>query len=194
MLTALAAQNWAMFVLRGVLAVALGVLAFAAPGPTLSALIFVFAFYAIFDGVLAVGLGLALPFGPRWLMVVAGILGIGIGAYTLVSPSVTAIALTILIGSFAIVRGVAEVVGAIRLRSVIENEWLYAISGVVSILFGAYLVAVPNDGVLAVLFVIGWYALFAGVMYIAMGLRLRSVNKALESATTGGPQTTASAS
>jgi uncharacterized membrane protein HdeD (DUF308 family) len=194
MLTALAAQNWAMFVLRGVLAVALGVLAFAAPGPTLSALIFVFAFYAIFDGVLALGLGLALPYGPRWLMVIGGILAIAIGAYTLVSPSVTAIALTILIGSFAIVRGVAEVVGAIQLRAVIENEWLYAISGVVSIIFGAYLVAVPNDGVLAVLFVIGWYALFAGVMYIAMGLRLRSVNKALESATSGEPHPTASAS
>ena len=56
MLTALAAQNWGMFVLRGILALALGVLAFAAPGPTLAALIFVFAVYAIFDGVLAVAL------------------------------------------------------------------------------------------------------------------------------------------
>ena len=109
MFTALAAQNWAMFVLRGVLALALGVLAFAAPGPTLAALIFVFAFYAIFDGILATALGLASPTGPRWLLVVGGIVGIAIGVYTFVSPQVTAVALVLLIGSFAIVRGVAEV-------------------------------------------------------------------------------------
>ena len=60
MLTTLAAQNWAMFVLRGVIALALGVLAFAAPGPTLAALVFVFAAYAIFDGVVAIALGFAI--------------------------------------------------------------------------------------------------------------------------------------
>jgi uncharacterized membrane protein HdeD (DUF308 family) len=181
MITALAAQNWAMFVLRGVLAIALGVLAFAAPGPTLAALIFVFAFYAIFDGVLATALGLAAPTGPRWLLVAGGIVGIAIGAYTLFSPQVTAVALVLLIGSFAIVRGVAEVGTAIWFRNFIQSAWLYVLSGVVSIAFGAYLIVAPGDGALAVLFVIGFYALFAGVMYIAMGLQLRSVNETLHS-------------
>ena len=184
MFTALAAQNWAMFVLRGVLALALGVLAFAAPGPTLAALIFVFAAYAIIDGVVAVALGFGAPQGPRWLLVVAGILGIAIGAYTFVSPQVTAVALVLLLGSFAIVRGVAEVGTAIQFRDVIQSAWLYVLSGIVSILFGAYLIVAPGDGALAVLFVIGFYALFAGVLYIAMGLQLRGVNKTLHAAAT----------
>ena len=103
MVTRLAAQNWAMFVFRGVLALALGVLAFAAPGPTLAALIFVFAAYAILDGIVAIVLGFGAPQGPRWLLVVGGILGIAIGAYTAVNPQVTAVALVLLIGAFAII-------------------------------------------------------------------------------------------
>ena len=180
----LAAQNWGMFVLRGVLAVALGVLAFAAPSPTLAALIFVFAAYAIVDGILAIAYGATAPGGPSWLLVIAGFVGIAIGVYTAVSPQVTAEALVLLIGSFAIVRGVAEVGTAIWLRDLIQSAWLYVLSGVVSIAFGAYLIVAPGDGAFAVLFVIGFYALFAGATYIAMGMRLRDLNKALESAST----------
>jgi uncharacterized membrane protein HdeD (DUF308 family) len=184
MLTTLAAQNWGMFVLRGIFALALGVLAFAAPAPTLAALIFVFAVYAIADGILAIAFGIAAPSGPSWLLVIAGIVGIAIGVYTLVSPQVTAVALTLLIGTFAFVRGIAEVGTAIWLRNVSENTWLYVISGIVSIVFGAYLIVAPGDGAFAILFVIGFYALFAGVMYLTVGLRLRGVNKTLETAST----------
>jgi uncharacterized membrane protein HdeD (DUF308 family) len=183
MLTTLAAQNWGMFVLRGILALALGVFAFAAPGPTLAALIFVFAVYFIVDGILAIAFGATAPGGPQWLLVIAGILGIALGAYTLVSPQVTAVALVLIIGAFAIVRGVAEVGTAIYLRNVIQNMWLYVLSGIVSIAFGTYLIVAPGDGALAVLFVIGFYALFAGVTYIALGLRLRDVNKTIQAST-----------
>jgi uncharacterized membrane protein HdeD (DUF308 family) len=180
----LAAQNWGMFVLRGILALALGVLAFAAPGPTLAALIFVFAAYAIVDGILAIALGVSAPGGPRWLLVIAGLIGIAIGVYTLASPQVTAVALVLLIGSFAIVRGVAEVGSAIWFRDVIESAWLYVLSGIVSIAFGALLIVAPGDGALAVIYVIGFYALFAGVTYVAIGLRLRGLNKTLGTAST----------
>jgi uncharacterized membrane protein HdeD (DUF308 family) len=182
MLTTLAAKDWGMFVLRGIIALALGVLAFAAPEPTLAALIFVFAAYAIVDGILAIAFGVSVPGGPSWLLVIAGVVGIAIGVYTAVSPQVTAIALTLLIGTFAFVRGIAEVGTAIWLRNLIQSAWLYVLSGIVSILFGAYLIVAPGDGAFAILFVIGFYALFAGVMYIAIGLRLRGVNQALETA------------
>ena len=184
MFTTLAAQNWGMFVLRGVLALAFGVLAFAAPAPTLVALILVFAVYAVVDGIFAIAFGATAPGGPRWLLVIAGILGIAIGVYTVVSPQVTAVALVLLIGSFAFVRGIAEVGTAIWLRNLVESAWLYVLSGIVSIVFGAYLIVAPGVGAFAVLFVIGFYALFAGVTYVAIGLRLRGLNKTLETAST----------
>lgn len=184
MFTTLAAQNWGMFVLRGILAIALGVLVFAAPAPSLAALIFVFAAYAIVDGIFAIAFGATAPGGPRWLLVIAGILGIAIGTYTFVSPQVTAVALVLLIGSFAVVRGVAETGTAIWLRNVIENTWLYVLNGIVSIAFGTFLVVAPGAGAFAVLFVIGYYALFAGVTYVAIGLRLRGLNEKLETVST----------
>ena len=183
MLTSLAAQNWAMFIIRGVLAIALGVLIFLAPGPSLAALILVFAAYAIIDGLLATVLGLAVPFASRWLFVVGGVLAIAIGVYTVINPGVTATALAILIGLFAIVRGVSEIGFAIALRRQIQDAWLYILSGVVAVVFGAFLVASPGDGAVAILFVIGYYALFAGVLYIAMGIRLRGVDKQLTTST-----------
>ena len=111
-------------------------------------------------------------------------MGRHIGVYTLASPQVTAVALVLLIGSFAIVRGVAEVGTAIWHNNVIEGAWLYVLSGIVSVVFGAYLIVAPGDGAFAVLFVIGFYALFAGVMSVAIGLRLRGLNKTLETAST----------
>ena len=184
MFTTLAAQNWGMFVLRGILALALGVLAFAAPAPDARGPDLRLRDVCHRRRVLRDRLGATAPGGPRWLLVIGGILGIAIGAYTFVSPQVTAVALVLLIGSFAFVRGIAEVGTAIWLRNVIENEWLYVLSGIVSIVFGTFLIVAPGDGAFAVLFAIGFYALFAGVMYVAIGLRLRGVNKTLQTAST----------
>jgi uncharacterized membrane protein HdeD (DUF308 family) len=181
-MTTLAAQNWSVFVLRGVLAIILGVLAFAVPGPTLAALILVIGWYAIIDGVIAVGAGLGAPTGPRWWIVLAGILGIAFGVYTLFNPGMTAIALVYLIAAWAVVTGVAEVIAAYNLRQVIPNEWLLALSGVLSVAFGILLAVSPGDGALAVLWIIGLYALIDGVAYVALGLRLRSVAKTLQAA------------
>jgi uncharacterized membrane protein HdeD (DUF308 family) len=118
------------------------------------------------------------------LLVVGGLLGVAIRAYTVVSPQVTAVALVLLIGSFAIVRGVAEVGTAIWFHDSIESAWLYVLSGIVSVMFGTYLIVAPGDGAPAVLFVIGFYALFAGFAYIAMGLQLRGLNKTLQATAT----------
>jgi uncharacterized membrane protein HdeD (DUF308 family) len=192
----LAAQHWGMFVVRGILSLALGVLVFLAPAPALTAAIAVFAAYAFLDGFLAIVYGITAPSGPRWLLVVGGILGIAIGIYTILAPQVTAIALVLLIGTFAIVRGVAEVATAIRLRNTIDNEWLLILGGIVSVAFGAFLVVFPGDGAWAVLFLIGYYALFAGATYLALGFRLRHADKSRHaaSARTLPSSTTASTS
>ena len=173
-------RNWWVFVLRGIGAIALGILAFVAPGPTLVALIAVFAAYAIFDGVLAITAGVSVESGPRWLFIVGGILGIVVGLLTINRPDVTAIALVYLIAVWAVATGVAEAVAAYQFRQVLENEWLLAISGVISVAFGLVLIVSPGDGVFAVLWLIGFYALIAGVMYVGAGLRLRGVHEKLQ--------------
>ena len=80
------------------------------------------------------------------------------------------------------------------MRSVVPDAWLIGLSGIVSMVFGAYLLVVPSDGALALVYLIGFYALFAGVMDIAMGARLRSFVKAVQHATQTTPAGGSSAS
>lgn len=166
-------RNWWAFALRGVFAIALGVLAFVVPGPTLAALIAVFAVFAIGDGVLAIVAGARTTGGPNWWMVVGGIAAIAIGAFTFISPETTAIALVVLIGIFSIARGVAEAIFAYTQRREIDFEWLLALSGVVSVAFGILLLVAPGAGVFALLWLIGLYAIFGGIVYLGTAYRLR---------------------
>jgi uncharacterized membrane protein HdeD (DUF308 family) len=177
MFTTLAAQNWGMFVVRGVLAIVLGVLALVVPGPTLSAIVYLFAAYAIVDGILAVLAGIALPVGARRMLVIGGVVAVVIGIYTFANPNVTATALVYLIGAFAIVRGVTEIAAAVSLRQVMQNMWLLGVSGVLSIVFGVLVIAAPGDGALAILWIIAFYALLVGAAYVYLGFQLRGVNK-----------------
>ncbi len=175
MIQMLASRNWWVFLLRGVIALIFGLLAFLVPTITLASLILVFAAYAFVEGIFAVGAGLGAPGGTRWWIVIGGILAILIGILTFLNPGATALVLVIYIGALWIVRGIAEVVTAITLRKMIEGEWLYILIGVVSVLVGLYLIVFPGDGAIALLWLIGFYAIFAGIMYLAMAFRLRSI-------------------
>jgi uncharacterized membrane protein HdeD (DUF308 family) len=90
------------------------------------------------------------------------------------------VAVTLLVAIFSIATGVARTAAASMLGNV-RSSWLLALSGVVSVIFGVLLIAAPGDGVLAVLWLIGFYSIFAGVTAIAFGLRLRGVANDVES-------------
>src|SRR5262249_13662616 len=93
---------------------------------------------------------------------------------TLLWPEITALALVFIIGAWAILTGVAEIGGAIRIRQHVMGEWLLAIAGVLSILFGILILAVPLTGALIITLWFGAYALLFGVVLLGLGFRLRS--------------------
>ena len=105
---------------------------------------------------------------------IKGIAGIGAGLVTLFWPGITALSLLFIIAAWAIVSGTLEIVAALRLRKVIEGEWLLILAGVASVVFGAMLVITPGAGALAVIWVIGAYAIAFGVLFIVLGVRLGS--------------------
>ena len=173
-------RNWWAFVLQGVLAIGVGVAAFLVLGPTLAAFIAVFAAYAIVTGAFEIVGGFSMQGGPKWLLVAAGVAGIAVGALAIASPAGTAVAATLLVGIYFIVTGVGRTAAAYTLGNFRQN-WLLGLSGIVSLIFGVLLVAAPGDGVLAVLWLIGYYAIFAGITAIGFGLRLRGVDKEVDS-------------
>jgi uncharacterized membrane protein HdeD (DUF308 family) len=175
------AQNWWAVVLRGVCAVIFGVGAFAWPGITLAVLVLVYGAYALVEGVLAVvwALSSRQPGAFPWGVLLAGLAGVIIGVVTFLWPGVTALALLYLIAAWAIVRGIFEIVAAVHLRRELDNEWLLALSGVLSVVLGLVLVMAPGAGVLAVLWWIGAFAILFGVLTIALGFKLKGVKDRL---------------
>jgi uncharacterized membrane protein HdeD (DUF308 family) len=169
------ARNWWLLLLRGIVAIVFGVLAFIWPGLTLLTLIILYGAYALTDGILAViaaiaGTGGA---GPRWWLAIVGLLGVVAGLLTFLWPGITALVLLFFIAGWAIASGVFEIVGAIRLRKEIDNEWLLVLSGLLSVIFGVVLLMQPAAGALALVWIIGAYAMLAGVLYVALALRLK---------------------
>jgi uncharacterized membrane protein HdeD (DUF308 family) len=186
-------RNWWMVALRGALAVIFGVVAFAWPGTTFEALVLLFGAYMFIDGVTVFGLGLlAASDGEQWWpLVLSGILGIGLGVVTFAKPGAVGLALVYVIGFWAIVTGLLEIVGAIRLRDVVSGEWLMALSGALSILFGVLVVAEPDSGAVSLVYLFGFYAILAGISQISLGVRLRGLGQDVRNAV---PQTVSSTS
>lgn len=171
------ARNWWAVLLRGVAAVLFGLIAFFWPGATGYALVILFGAYAFVDGIFALVSSIrAAGAGERWgALLLEGIIGLVIAAVTFFYPGLTALALYWVIATWAILTGILEIVAAIQLRKMIQNEWLLILSGILSIVFGVLLVVYPLIGILTVIYLIGAYALIFGVMLIGFSLRLRSL-------------------
>jgi uncharacterized membrane protein HdeD (DUF308 family) len=168
------ARHWWLVALRGLAAVLFGILAFAWPQITLSFLVALFGAYALVDGVVGLIAAFRGDAEHRWAMAAEGVVSVLAGLAAFLWPGLTALVLLYIIAFWAIFTGVLEIVGAVRLRRVIRNEWALILGGALSILFGIVLVAAPGAGALAVLWLIGVYAIVFGVTLLALAWRLRS--------------------
>jgi uncharacterized membrane protein HdeD (DUF308 family) len=168
------ANNWWLLLLRGIAGVSFGILTFVWPGMTLLTLVLLYGVFAVVDGALAVAAAMVGGASrPRSWLLLVGLLGITLGTLTLAWPDVIALVLLLFIAGWAIGTGVLQIVGAIRLRKEINNEWLLIATGVLSIVFGLVLAAQPGVGALALLFTIGTFAIVYGSLLIVLAFKLR---------------------
>jgi uncharacterized membrane protein HdeD (DUF308 family) len=163
-------RRWWILLVRGIVAIVFGLLAFAWPGLTIIILTTLFAVYALVDGVFALIIGVHARW---WLLALLGVLGILAGLFAFFYPGLTALTLLLIIAAWAIVRGIFEIAAAIQLRKVIANETALIIAGVCSVIFGIILFARPAIGVLAVVWIIGAYALIIGIFLIVLAFRVK---------------------
>jgi uncharacterized membrane protein HdeD (DUF308 family) len=169
------AKCWWLVLLRGVAGIVFGILAFVWPGLTLAVLILLYGAYALIDGIFA--LMAAFTGGPKpvptWWLVVIGLCGVAAGLVTFFWPGVTALVLIFFIGGWAIAHGIFEIVGAIKLRNEIDNEWWLILAGALSVIFGLIVLIAPGAGALALVWIIGIYSLAFGILLVGLSLRLR---------------------
>jgi len=175
-------RYWWAVALRGVVAVAFRIVAVIWPDVTLSVLVLLFGAYALVDGVISLATALfggGLGGRRRGWLVLEGVVGIVAGLITFAWPDITTVALLWLIAAWAIGTGVLELMAAARLRRELTNEWLLVLGGVLSVAFGLFLVVRPTEGALAVVWVIGLYAIVFGAALMALARRLRRHRRSL---------------
>jgi uncharacterized membrane protein HdeD (DUF308 family) len=92
------AGRWWAVLLRGVIALTFGTLAFSWPGGTLEILVLLFGFYVLLDSSLSLVAAISgrNP-GHCWSLVLEGVLGIWAGVITLRAPAITAMVLLVLV-------------------------------------------------------------------------------------------------
>ncbi|WP_017572205.1 HdeD family acid-resistance protein [Nocardiopsis halotolerans] len=174
-------RNWWVVVLRGVAAVVFGLVALIWPGKTLVVLAVVFGVYALFDAaVLGYAAYRSMP-GNRTSLVIQAVISALMGLIALIWPLAAIVALVFVIGAWAVITGVAEIVTAIRLRAHISSEWLLVFVGALSLVFGLLLWFWPLEGAQAIMSVIALFALIFGAVMTVAGFRLRGAAEAFGS-------------
>lgn len=170
------ARNWWMLAIRGVAALAFGVLAFVWPASAIGALVLLFGFYAFVDAGLAIATALHRAAAhERWGgMLLEGVLGILAGIAAFIVPGITTVALVYVVGFWAILTGLAEIAASMHLRREAHGEWTLSVIGVLSVVFGGILIAAPLLGAVAVVWWIAAYALVFGALLLSLAIRLRA--------------------
>jgi uncharacterized membrane protein HdeD (DUF308 family) len=166
--------NWWALALRGVVAILFAVLAIFWPGLTATALILLFGFYALIDGIFALvaALRAASRHGRSASFLIEGILNILIAVLIFAWPAAALVALIYLIALWALITGGALIAAGIALIR-LSGEWLLVVSGLVSIVLGIVLVMVPEAGVVALSWWLGAYALLFGTALVSTAFRIR---------------------
>lgn len=170
-------RSWWMLALRGMIAIAFGVLAILFPALTLGWLVALFAAFALLSGAVWI-------FGAArnrktdeqwWVLLLLGLVSVGAGTVATLHPALTLLVLILLIGANALVTGALDIVVALRMRKQIGGEWLLVASGVASIVFGVVVFLFPvGVGGLAVVWLISFYAIVTGTLMLALAWRVRS--------------------
>jgi len=174
-------RGWWVLLARGAVAMGFGVLCWTQPGVSLGMLVTLFGAFALVDGLLLVWAAFAgrEQADDWWVLLLAGLAGIGAAALTFAAPGITALALLFYIAAWAVATGLLHVVAAIRLRREIRGEWLYIAGGLAAVAFGVALMARPAGGALALVWLIGGYALVSGMLLVVMAFRTRGFGRRL---------------
>lgn len=162
--------NWWALIIRGLAGILLAVAAFFYTPITLAVLLLLFAAYLLVDGAFALVAGIR---GRSWWAVVQGVLGIIAGLICWFNPGITAVLLVALTAAWAVLTGALELAVAFALRRIVPGEWMLMVSGALSILFGIVIVLNLAAALVVIVYIIGAYALVAGITYLVLGFRLK---------------------
>lgn len=171
-------RSWWVLLVRGLAAILFGILAFAWPGLTFTALVLLFGAFALWDGIFATVEAFRTPGDRRWTHALVGLSGLLAAAFVFLVPELAMAAALFVIAGWAIATGLLQIVAGVKLRKIIEGEWMLFAGGSLSILFGVAVALRPAAGIVAVSWTIGVYAAAFGILLTMLAFRLRRWDRA----------------
>jgi uncharacterized membrane protein HdeD (DUF308 family) len=168
---------------RGILAVAVGIIALAWPSVTVLALVILFAVYAF----TAAGLQAARAFssrkaGPVLGHLLLGLVDLAAGVIALAWPGPTALVLVLIVGVWAITAGLVEFSAAFASGEPAGTRVMFILGGLVTVAFGVVLCARPGLGAITLALLFALFNLTAGTWMLVQGIELRRTGKTLQPA------------
>jgi uncharacterized membrane protein HdeD (DUF308 family) len=168
-------RNWWAFVARGAIAILFGLIALFTPGVTMLSLVFVFAAYAVMDGVFAITAAVrAAGHGERWgLLALEGAVDILAAIAAVMMPGLTVVVFVLLVAAWALLTGGLMLAASFKVDGD-HGRWWLAFGGLISLIYGAALVLAPLLGALVLTWWIGAYAIIFGIAMLVFAFRLRA--------------------
>jgi len=172
-------KHWWVLLIRGILGVIFALIAFFSPFSAIGALVIFFGIFILIDGIISAIISFRVKNenDSWWAWLLEGVIGIMIGLFAVFYPGLTSLVVVMLVAAWAIISGVLQIVFAIRLRKDIEKEWVWILSGVLSIILGIIFISRPETGVVVMSWMLGGFFLFFGVLMIALSFRLRKLHQ-----------------
>ncbi|MBV8401875.1 MAG: HdeD family acid-resistance protein [Methylobacteriaceae bacterium] len=170
------ARNWWAVEVRGAVAIILGFIALFYTGVTMLSLVYVFAFYAVIDGIFAIISSVrAIAGHQRWgWLLLEGIVDIAAAIFAVMWPGLSIFAFVGIVAGWAIVTGVLELAVAFRLDIDHGRGWL-VFAGIASVLYGAVLIWAPVTGAVVLTWWLGAYAIVFGASLMILGFQLKKL-------------------
>jgi uncharacterized membrane protein HdeD (DUF308 family) len=172
---AIAARQWWVLLLQGVLGIVVGIVAIASPDLALATIALLFAAWAIVSGVsqLTAGWRVAEARGRSWPFLISGAVSVIAGVLAVLYPGVTILYLILLLGAWILISGAMEVYTAWKIRDEISGEWILALVGILRIVAGVVILAMPIIGAVLTVALFATWAILSGIAALFLGSRLR---------------------
>jgi len=174
-------HHWWLFLVRGLLALAFGILTLGWPHATLVALTAFIAAYALFDGIVALVYAFRLRgmFSRWWVLLIQGLISAAFGVIAFIHPVLSLIFVVVWVAAWMVFAGVALfMLAGMQRRMGVSSMWS-VIVGVLSLVLAIVAIAYPGLTLLTVLALIAWFALAIGIVQIVLAFRIRAVGRRL---------------
>lgn len=167
----------AALIIRGIVAVLFGILVVVWPGVSVLAMVILFGIYAVLDGVTNIVHYVTRKRRRSVWQLVGGIISVLAGLVAFAWPGITALSLALVIGLWAVILGVSQMALAFEVKRTLGLWWLWLITGIVTTVFGLFLVVLPGPGILSLLGLLSSFAVLFGILLIVSGIVMRRLGK-----------------